>query len=129
MVLQRMTRARRLANNYVRCLPDIEANGGKHQAALAAIYDDGALLYLTVDPTTEDSLFAAIQDHILERGRSDDGCVSVFVISDKHWHDALDVVSRLVRLGFTDNRQSDWHTIDQYLELIDRPFKKASGRP
>lgn len=114
-------RARRIANGYVKRLPDIEANFGKQGPATAAIYDDGVLLYVSADPTTEECVSKAVQDFIVEEGRSDDRSVKVFILQEKDWEHALNQTSGLVILRYTDNRQSDWHTIDQYVELIDAP--------
>ena len=119
-------RAKLLANNYVKLLPIVEANYGTQGPAIAAMYSDGVVLYVHGDVKLQDAVTTAIRQDREDISRSDDGCLTVFVLTSGEWAKALDEVNSIVPVAPTDNRQSDWPTISEYVELISRTL--STGR-
>ncbi len=118
--------ARTLANNFAKLLPIVEAHHGKQWPVNASIYNDGAILYVHGDKSLQDSVVAIIGYEFIETAYSNDRSLTVRLLTKDKWEYFLDAINAVVAVERTDNRQSDWPTISDYIELISRTL--STGR-
>ncbi len=110
-------RAKVFANNHARMLPDLMANKGPRPPATASIYVDGVILYLLNDREAAGIVASVVRGYVIEFDRSDDGNVTVFLLTGT---DPLDQIAAAMTLTFTDCTLLDDNTIDDYFIFAKR---------
>jgi hypothetical protein len=111
--------AKTLANFYAR---------SGERTAQACIYDDGVVLYLAASADSERNWTEALAGVVVDKARSDDGLIVAYILvkpglpSDEIM-DYLATCNEAWQGGETlpykDNRDSDWHTIRDFVSLLE----------
>lgn len=100
---------------------------------ICGIYDDGLILYLSVQEKTAKDLtgFLEYADHKLETAISSDGLIWVWILPEADEEEIRILVSTwlaenkvAIQVHSCDNREQDSHTIESFAEMISPLVRK-----